>query len=701
MVTVSIERENDINKRIFLLFSILIWVIYSNTLNAPFHLDDFRNIAQNTTLHIDSLSLPSLFSVTTGNAETGKLFYRPVSYLSFALNWYFGQDNVTGYHIVNIAIHILISFFLYLSILAIFDSPNLKDKYRQDKYFIAGLAACLWAVNPIQTQAVTYIVQRMAALATLFSILAIFLYINARISQSLKNKAVFFSGMMICFLLAVGSKENALLVPVSIFLVEMFFFQNMADRQTRKKIIWLGILAFLMVLFLGVFLFLNGEFFSRILGGYEKRTFTVSERLMTQPRVILFYLSQMFFPVADRFSIDHDMVVSTGLLSPWTTLPAILIVLGTAGVAVWRMIQMPLVGFAILFFLTNHLVESSIIPLEMVFEHRNYLPSLFLFLPVATGLTYLVNQYSHERKIMKGLVIGFITLWIAVSGFATYTRNMAWNDEQTLWEDALEKAPGRSRPYLNLASVYKKIDSDRARYLYQAAMHLKDDTRHKPEIVSLINLANMTAARHHNHELAIQMYHRILELDPGFYPARYHLAQSLIETGDMAAADTQIKKLLAKNSESINFLTIQAVILLRQNQLNQALPHLINALKLAPENETIWILLGAARYLSGHHDAAENLFEKAYRLSDKKMTTLLLLIQNRVQSGDRQMAGRYAEQLVSMMGASSITGSLKQISQSKLDWLLSEQMLVPVISDAMTAQARKISHISTSAYENK
>jgi cytochrome c-type biogenesis protein CcmH/NrfG len=687
-----------VKQRILFLLSILVLLVYSNTFNAPFHLDDFHNIAQNTTLHIDRLSLPSLYSVTTGNAKTGKLFYRPVSYLSFSLNWYFGQDDVTGYHIVNIAIHILISFFLYLSILALFDSPNLKDKYRQDKYFIAGLAACLWAVNPIQTQAVTYIVQRMAALATLFSIMAIFLYIKARISQSLKNKAVFFSGMAICFLLAVGSKENALLVPVSIFLVEMFFFQ---DRQTRKKIIGLGILVFLIVLFLGVFLFLNGEFFSRILGGYEKRTFTVSERLMTQPRVILFYLSQMFFPVADRFSIDHDMVVSTGLLSPWTTLPAIMIILGASGVAVWRMIQMPLVGFAILFFLTNHLVESSIIPLEMVFEHRNYLPSLFLFLPVAAGLMYLVNHYSPERKIMKGLVIGFITLWVAVSGFATYTRNMAWNDEQTLWEDALEKAPGRSRPYLNLASVYQKFDSDRAIYLYQAAMHLKDDTRHKPEIVSLINLANMTAARHHNHELAIQMYHRILELDPGFYPARYHLAQSLIETGDMASADTQIKKLLAKNSESINFLTIQAVILLKQNHVNQALPHLVKAIKLEPDNENIWILLGAARYLSGRHGAAENLFEKAYLLSDKKMTALLLLIQNRVQSGDRQMADRYAGQLVSMMGAASITGSLKQISQSKLDWLLSEQMLAPVISDAMTTQARKISHISTSAYENQ
>jgi tetratricopeptide (TPR) repeat protein len=505
--------------------------------------------------------------------------------------------------------------------------------------------------------------------------------------------------MVLCFALAVGSKENALLLPGSLFLVEVIFFQNMSDPKIRKKIIGLGVIVFLMVLFLGSVLFLNGDFFGRILGGYERRTFTLAERLMTQPRVVLFYLSQIFYPVADRFSIDHDIAVSTSLFSPWTTLPAILTVLGLIGGALWQMIRWPLLSFAILFFFVNHLMESSIIPLEMVFEHRNYMPSLFLFLPVAAGLKHLIDHYSSDRKAMKGLMIGFITLWIAVSGFATYTRNMAWKNEQTLWEDALGKAPGRSRPYLNLASVYQKTDPDRAIRLYQAAMHLNDDTRHKPEIVSLINLANMTAARLQIHETAIRMHRRILELKPGFYPARYHLAQSLIATGDMEGADTQIKKLLAKNPESVNFLCMQAVILLRQNHVDQALTHLIKAVTMAPDDDNVRILLGAARYLAGHHGAAENQFERAYSLSGKKMTALFLLIQNSVRSGNTQKAGRYAGQLVSMSGAASIADALRQIRHSKLDWLLSKKLLTPVISDAMTAHARKISQISTSAHE--
>jgi protein O-mannosyl-transferase len=697
----SIEKQACINWRVFIIFFSILMVCYANTFDAAFQLDDFHNITQNSTLHINSLSPSALLNVVSGNTETNKVFYRPVSYLSFAVNWYLGKDDVTGYHGVNVAIHILISFFLYLVVLALLDTPNLSKKYSQDKYFIAVLAACLWAVNPIQTQAVTYIVQRMAALATLFSVIGIFVYIKARLTVSVKERMVLFSGVVLFFVLAAGSKENGLLLPVSLFLVEMIFFQNMASPDTRKKIIQLGAVVCLIVGFLGFFLFLNGEFVGRVLGGYERRTFSFTERLMTQPRVVLFYLSQIFYPVADRFSIDHDIAVSTGLFSPWTTLPAILTVLGLVGGTLWQMIRRPLLSFAILFFFVNHLVESSIIPLEMVFEHRNYLPSLFLFLPVAAGLKYLINQYSSDRKAMKGLVIGFITLWIAVAGFATYTRNMAWQDEQTLWEDARKKAPGRARPYLNLASSKEMRDPDRELQLYQMAMHLKDDTRHKPETLSLINLANMVVSRDQNHDLAIQMYHRALALNPEFYPARYHLAQSLIRRGDLEAADEQIKKLLEINPNSINYLNMQAMILLQQKKADRALIPLIKAVRLAPDDENVRIGLGVARYMTGHHQAAEHQFERAYDLSEKKMTALFLLIQNSIQFGNKFKTGKYAGQLVSTTGAASIANSLQQIKNSNLDWLVSKETIAPVISKAMAAQAQKILRIGTSANDQE
>lgn len=698
MENYSIERRTCINWRIFFLFFLLVLVIYSNTFNAAFQLDDFHNITQNSTLHINNLSPSAFSSIASDNAEKGKKFFRPVSYMSFAVNWYSGKNDVTSYHIVNIAIHVLISFFLYLAILAIYGTPNLSEKHSHEKYFIAALAACLWAINPIQTQAVTYIVQRMAALATLFSIIGIYLYVKARLTDSFKNRILLFSGIVFCFLLAIGSKENALMLPISLFFLEMIFFQNMADPGTRIKMFMLGAAILAIVFFMGLFLFLNGDVFARILGGYEKRSFTVAERLMTQPRVVLFYLSQIFYPVADRFSIDHDFVVSTGLFSPWSTLPAIMLVMGLVVGALWQMNRMPLLCFAILFFFVNHLVESSIIPLEMVFEHRNYMPSLFLFLPVAAGLKRLINYYSADRRrVMKGLVIGFITFWVAVSGFGTYTRNMTWKSERTLWEDALENAPGRARPYLNLASTYQMTDPDKARGLYLAAMQLKDDTRHKPEIISLINLANISAGRDQNYEEAIHMYHRILELNPSFYPARYHLTQSLIHTGDTKSANEQIKKLLVKDPDSINYLKIQAMILLQQNKVDQALTYLIKAVQINPDDENVRILLGSAKYMTGRHEAAKIQFERAYALSGKKTTALFLLIQNSFKSGDIQNMDGYAEQLVSTVDAVSIADSLHLIENSRLAWLLSKEMIAPVVSKAITAQALKISQNGASA----
>ncbi|MBT8357854.1 MAG: hypothetical protein HKO79_06800, partial [Desulfobacterales bacterium] len=140
----------------------LILPIYSNTFNASWHLDDKPNIVNNYYLHPSNLHPDSLLQAFFTNPKDpwniGDKMYRPVACLTFALNWYFGQDSVTGYHIINTLIHILSAFFLYLTILNLFSSPSLKDKFNESKHFIALLTAVLWAVNPIQTQAVTYIV---------------------------------------------------------------------------------------------------------------------------------------------------------------------------------------------------------------------------------------------------------------------------------------------------------------------------------------------------------------------------------------------------------------------------------------------------------------------------------------------------------------------------------------------------------------
>jgi len=317
------------NGRAFALLFFLVFLIYSNTFQASWHLDDYHNILENPRLKIENLQPQSIVQTFYASFDRGlyskNKIYRPVVCLSFALNWYFGQDNPFGYHLVNIGVHFITAFLLFLTILALFESPNLRRRYRGSEYFIALLAAALWAINPIQTQAVTYIVQRMASMAAMFYIAGIFFYVKARLDDSRAARILFYLGCCLAFILALGSKENAVLLPISLILVEFIFFRDLSRPLTRW--VFFAIIAG-GVIFIGVvgaLLFINGNPLGVL--NYSHRPFTLPERLLTEPRIVFFYLSQIFYPVATRLSIEHDISVSTSIIDPWSTAFCIIAVL--------------------------------------------------------------------------------------------------------------------------------------------------------------------------------------------------------------------------------------------------------------------------------------------------------------------------------------------------------------------------------------
>ncbi|MGV7222939.1 MAG: hypothetical protein ACQ9MH_15595, partial [Nitrospinales bacterium] len=140
--------------------------------------------------------------------------------------------------IVNFLIHFLTAIFLFFAILNLLGAPNLKEKFDTNKYFIAFLSAALWAINPIQTQAVTYIVQRMASMAAMFYILSMFCYIQCRMSRSSPRRIFFLLGCVLSFLLALGSKENAVMLPASLLLIEFTCFKKLNWRFGKKIYFW-------------------------------------------------------------------------------------------------------------------------------------------------------------------------------------------------------------------------------------------------------------------------------------------------------------------------------------------------------------------------------------------------------------------------------------------------------------------------------
>ncbi|GAG84650.1 unnamed protein product, partial [marine sediment metagenome] len=301
----------------------------------------------------------------------------------------------------------------------LFDTPRLSGLYRRKQViFISLLAAALWAANPIQVQAVTYIVQRMASLCGMFYILGIFLYVKARCLKILTMKSVLlYTACCLSFLAAFLSKENAALLPVSLLLIEAIFFQDLGRKKVRLTFWGIAIALGAATVIGGALIFYDGNLSAFV--NYEKRLFTPFERLLTQPRILLFYLTLIFYPAPHRLSLVHDIEISTSFYHPWTTLPSILVILVLIGFAIYKLRKWPILSFAVLFFFINHAIESSIIPLELIFEHRNYLPGMFLFWPVAVGLERLIGVYRRKNAVVYYGLVGFVPLLLIGLGTGT------------------------------------------------------------------------------------------------------------------------------------------------------------------------------------------------------------------------------------------------------------------------------------------
>jgi tetratricopeptide (TPR) repeat protein len=637
---------------IFLLFTFMIGLIYFNTFQDSWHLDDRPNILNNKGLHIHNLKSESLIrtfftSPTSGGAITDRL-YRPIPCLTFAINWYFGKDKVFGYHVVNILVHILTAYLLYLTVLNLLKAPNLKGQYQGNENFVAFLAAVLWAINPIQVQAVTYIVQRMASMAAMFYILSIYFYIKTRQSEYPVGRTLLLLGCALSFIFALGSKQNTATLPFAIILIEIIGFQDLNSLKGRRAFFW-GLIAGggLLVAF-SAWLFLPGDLFTFI-KGYSERPFSLSERLLTQPRIVLFYLSLIFYPLPDRLSIEHDITVSTSLFDPWTTLPAILFHLVLIGIGLFQIKKRPLLALAILFFYLNQVIESTIMPLELIFEHRNYLPSLFLFLPVAAGFKKLLDYYDKRNRSFRFvLMCSSILIFIGI-GAGTYIRNMAWATEKTLWEDAIHKAPNSHRPLHNLAwAYYTKIGQyDKALELYKKSLDLRTNNNFANPL-TMSNLALLYVQKK-DYEKANELWKEALALLPDDDTIRHRYIIGLIEMKDWNVALDNLNQLMARHPGHFDYTYLKGYVLLNQNQYEAALQYFEQCLGLVSENQQALLGAGICNNLMGRFARAEAIFRRVLEFAPDDDLALLWLVETNLSVDDRQDVDRYLAKLLKIV----------------------------------------------------
>ena len=427
----------------------LVLVAYHEAPDNGFHLDDGDNITRHGPVRMQRFSLEGLRQAW----EQSFLPRRPLPSLTFAVDWWRGGGQPRAFQRTNVAIHAAAALLLMLLLREILRaSRQVGTALNAD--LAAACAAAMWALHPIQVQAVCYIVQRMTVLATLFSILAVWLYLRGRFAAVSRRRYSYWLAALASLALGLLSKEIAVQTIGLVLLLEVGLCRArpLSLRHPLDRVLLIaGGLALLAVV---ADLVLGGPLAGWLEPRYGLRRFTLAERLMTEPRVVIFHLSQIALPLPSRFSIEHDFPLSTSLFLPLTTLPAILglgawIGLGLRALANERS---RLLGFFLLWPLVALSLESSVLPLEIIFEHRLYLPSAGIAGLAALGLHRAWGRPGWRAPL--GVAVGLIlSAWLA----ATLLRVPVWKDDISLYTQALQTAPLSARVRAHLATQYLRV----------------------------------------------------------------------------------------------------------------------------------------------------------------------------------------------------------------------------------------------------
>jgi len=545
------------------MLSVIIILIYTATLTSPFIFDDISNIRDNPHIRIPYLSFKNLIWA----GFQSPLASRPVANISFALNYYLHGYNLVGFHVVNILIHIAAGIFLYFLVKATIRTPTLRARYAKFGW-IPFFTAFIWLVHPLQTQSVTYLVQRMNSLAAMFYVLSMLLYVKFRLTAGRRAKWLYLSGCILAGILAFGTKEITATLPGFIILYEWYFFQGLSRQWAKRHML---VLAAFGVFIIGISLaYFGGEPWVRILSDYNYRDFTLIQRVLTQFRVVIFYISLLVWPQPSRLNLDHDFALSYSLANPMTTLLSMTIIIALILLAILLAKREPLISFCILWFFGNLVIESSIIGLELVFEHRNYLPSMLaIFGVVALVFRYLKTTWL---AVIALCVVGTLfTVW-------TFERNQAWSDEITLYQDCVTKSPAKARPYNNLGAALMRAG----------------------------RLAE-----------AIQNFKAALNIQPDYGDAHYNLGYALSRQGNLEQGIRHFAETLRRDPKNLKALNNMGVALALQGRYGEAIHYLEAALKLNPLDADVHNNLGISLKNKGNLDAAIRHFNRALALDPR------------------------------------------------------------------------------------
>lgn len=486
-----------------------------------------------------------------------------------------------------------------------------------------------------------------------------YFYVKARTQGKFSYSIILFSFCFLSGLAAVLSKENAAMLPVSIFVYDLFLIKGI-NENNLKKYLKIALLPIVIILIIG-FIYVD---FSTILNDYKIRDFTMIQRLLTEPRVILFYLSLLFYPISSRLTMLYDIDISRTLFQPWTTIPAILLIFITMGFALYLAKKRPLISFCIIFYFLNHLIEGSFLNLELIFEHRNYLPSMLLFIPVAEFIIYAIDYFSYKKTI-QFLVASGIAIILIGQGDITYQRNAIISNDFLLWVDNIKKYPNLSRPHISLGNIYFNYNEREKTFQeYEKAMTLNNFGSIEARALQEHNLGlyYFQGAKYSQALPYFESSHKVLE----YFPSNLiYIVKIKLLSNKIYEAHRIIEEQIEKYPHDNKLLELFALILYKESNFQEAEVFAKDALKNKISSVFPLTILAETSRKKGNIRTAISLWKLYQQSFPRDSYANLALVELYAQINDYKSLNHEIAELYCLKRDQTLFSYIKDISRNK------------------------------------
>ncbi|KXB31452.1 pilus assembly protein PilF [Dechloromonas denitrificans] len=618
-----------------LLALLVVVAVYWAGLNGGFFFDDEASILYLEGVRLNVISIEAIHQAWV-SGSSGPLG-RPVAQLSFALNHYFSGFDPFVFKATNLAIHLACGFLVFGLAFRLLGAAK-PSAMQRNILMATGALTAIWLLHPIQLLPVLHIVQRMTSLSAFFLLAALLLHVVGRERGGRAGWVMVISAWTVVWPLSFFSKESGLLFPFFALAWELIVRRSSCGSLDRFARLF-SALAILVVVAGGAYAISSRA--QWLWAGYDLRPFSLGERLLTEGRVLWFYLGLIVAPSMERLGLYHDdIAISTSLFSPWVTLPALIGLVGLAWLA-WRVrLRSPLVSFGIAWFLIGHALESTVLPLEIAHEHRNYLPILGVLFVGAWALLQLLESKRGLGTIGVALTIAALSYFTFITGLRAHQFGEEGRRTQIESQHHRTSPRAQYQAGLTLAGL---PDADLptttihvlARRHYELAGEF--DPNFKLGLLGLIHLnckAGMRAAQVDIDELSRRL--RETPFAPGDRNVLYSLKEMSI-AGSLCLARPDVDGLFAAALANPGVSQgIQAMLhswhadylWLRVHDPTAARAALGAAMALAPTNASNRLKWAQLLYLAGEHEQAQKLLlelrEERYSTEERKTLDELL-----------------------------------------------------------------------------